>query len=1391
VADDGSVRIQLEAVLTKDDLDKIAEKLGATQDHADKAKNSVGGFGSVLEGIGQGIGQKVFSLVSDGLSAIANAAPQALASLIDTADTFVNISDQTGIATSEIQAFSIAGAGVGVTGEEIAGGLAKLQKGMAENSTSVQAALGVLGKSSADLRGMAPEKQLSTILGEIQKIPDPTQRTAVAMELLGRGGVALIPLGAGLEEVTNRARDLGTVMSDETLRAADALGDRVGLLGQVWDGLKMNLVSVVATSAPLGALLDGITDLLGAVSKSVQDNSSSWQEFIDNGVYALVDGMYLVLDVFDVAVDVWTVASDTVMMLAQFVELLWSEALLPLGDVVAEVTGGFVDLRKGTESLSSVVDVLQIAWTALKFTAAQLGIAVLSVVSAYATMTGDDAMVKSTEANITALREFQAEQADTANAIISGTEVKNTDARATDSLRSKLDALRAKVHAAGEAHTTAAVSTGKHTGTIDANKKATEDAAKAHDKLVEALKKVDQETSTFAVTLAAANGNLNPLQQKFGEVKVKADELRVTMTAGAKTKAELDAAMAKVDAWENIQREITRTEEKQRLLGRSTMDARREYDYLTDVIEANGGADALNAVQLQGIIDKLVAMQAEGVDTTAQVTALTSSLNELGQTTKKQDDDAEKAHQRRMAHRAQEKADLEAFQDKLSDAMSHFGEMADVLQSVGVAADNTFVKMLHGMQQASDAGKGFRDAWKNHDWVGAAVAGVQAVIAVWHAASEGATESARMMGGALAGASAGSQIGGILGPKGAIIGAGVGAVVGTVMGAIADDPGWKKTADHVGAIFGVSIKQETAQAIEDMSKTLHTSRETASNLFLGTMAAESGREMRSFRDGTQDLMNAIANGVVPAKEGLAALGQQFTMMRDEARESGRVGDASMLSVLNRARELGQVTPEMAAHVNESLASVAAGMKSFTAMFLAEGIDPMLTAVEADGTFDRLGKNSATIFMGAFAAITKEQGIVAAVEQMGDSFDPLYEKLKAIGDTGALAILQPFTQIKNALSDETIGPMVQAVDGLRQVMVGMADAGYLDTQTFAAMQTTSKDLFDGMVANGLGAHDAISLMAPEIQAAVSAAEQMGIPLNADMQSLKDIAEQNGITFKTDPMLRMAEALEAIAHVLGAELPSAADRAATSLVTLGDTGVSNANQTSDSWSVAASTVTGEWEGATDNMTASMGEFQHHAIDASGGTQAAWTSTSGAIADSMKGALPSATEAVQEFAAQATSVLGEAAGAAAGIGYNLEKIPRRVDVEINIRENNNTGSSTPGNTPPPDNGEPDPLMLAGGGIIQPRVGGTPAIIGEGGATELAAPVVAFTRELSAGLADQVGRIMSNGMGGGAGGDVVINYVFMPGKPAEEVSHEEYARLQKMHDSGQIIVKRENVRG
>jgi hypothetical protein len=1211
LADDGSVRINVEAVLTKDDVEKLASQFGVLDKAAEKSKGTLSSVQTVLQGFGQGIGQQAFDVITGGIKAIAAAAPAMVDKLLEAADTFSNISAQTAINTEALQGFAVAGAAVGVTADEIGGGLARMQRAMAEGSTSTQAALQAIGLSAQQLKGIAPEKQLQMILTELQKMPDPSQRTAAAMELLGRGGVALVPLGENLAKVTERAQALGIVMSDRVVRAADAMGDRIGLLGQTWEGLQRNLVSVIATSAPLQALLDGITDILGEVSRSVQLNSDSWQSFVDGAVFAVVDGMFLVLDVVDAVSDAWIMVSSVVAMAADIVLV----GLGAISDVISAVTFGFVDFRTAAENVGTIFDALKLTWTALKFTVTELALAVTHAANAFAIMTGNDALTVSTQANITALQGFQVELSNTANDIVEGVTAKETDARVTDGLRGKLEALRDKVRGAGQAHQEAAAGAGKQGASLADLKKQTEAAVKAHEKMVEALKKVASETKGFQTQLAAMTGGITPLQKKFDEIDQKAGELEATMRAGAKSKAELDAAMGKVGAWTNLQKEIAKVEERQRLFGKSAREAQAEADYLTDQLVEQASVSQFTAEQLQSILDKYEALAAAGANVGGEIAEVTDQLNKQGSMSTQQQKKFDAAADARKDQLEREAQAMEDFQEKLGNALSHFGELADVLLSVGVAGDNAFVQILTSMEKASAAGAAFRDAWKNKDWVGAAVAGVGAVVSTFQAATQGGTKGERVMGGALAGGTAGAQIGSTFGPMGAVIGGGIGAGLGAITGLVSGDPGWKKAADFVGRQFGAQITKETGQAIQDLQKKLKLPRETASLLMLGQVATDSKKDMREFASGTQDLMNAIAMGVVPAEQGLAAVNEQWIRMRTEAQAAGRVADRATMDVLKRARELGQVTPEMTAAVNDSLGMAAQGMTKFTKMF--DAMDPSML----EGDFARMGGNAATIFMATFGAITKEQGIVAAVSQLGDSFGPLRDKLAIVGDEAALAILGPFESIHSAVTDETLGPMIEAADGLRQIMVGLADAGYMDVNAFTAMQQTSQDMFSQMVAGGMPAEQAVAVLAPNIQAAVSAAEQMNVPLDESTLALKKIAEDAGIAFQVDPMLRAADAMERVADSLERVL-------------------GGANGSAD---------------AFDRMA--------------------------------------------QNAARVPAVGGGGGGNTSGGGVR------------------------------------PPVMAASGAVIEPRPGGTPAIVGEGGSTELIAPVAALAREIGRGLAGSSG--------------------------------------------------------
>jgi hypothetical protein len=192
----------------------------------------------------------------------------------------------------------------------------------------------------------------------------------------------------------------------------------------------------------------------------------------------------------------------------------------------------------------------------------------------------------------------------------------------------------------------------------------------------------------------------------------------------------------------------------------------------------------------------------------------------------------------------------------------------------------------------------------------------------------------------------------------------------------------------------------------------------------------------------------------------------------------------------------------------------------------------------------------------FQAMVAEKGITAAVDAMKDDYNSLHETLmQTLGPEAVAAILGPFGGAFATLGDETLRPIFEGIDGITQAMTGLANAGYLSTDQFAAMQDATAQLFDEAVAGGADMRTALLAVAPGIQAAISAAEQFGIPLDADMARLKGLAEQNGITFATDPQAAMLDVLVAIAQVLGAEVPASARRASDAMRDLANSVPSN--------------------------------------------------------------------------------------------------------------------------------------------------------------------------------------------------------------------------------------------
>jgi hypothetical protein len=167
-----------------------------------------------------------------------------------------DLSAKTGIGVRALQEFQFAGKTVGVSLEAISTAVGQMQKRVAGGDDSAVGALKKLGISVETFRGLRPEEQFQAVADKIAAIPDPAARAKLAMDIMGKGALEVMPLlVGGLGKLRAEAERLGIVLSDETVSNLDALGDAMDTLGLAG---KAALANALVPMVPL------LKDLAGA-----------------------------------------------------------------------------------------------------------------------------------------------------------------------------------------------------------------------------------------------------------------------------------------------------------------------------------------------------------------------------------------------------------------------------------------------------------------------------------------------------------------------------------------------------------------------------------------------------------------------------------------------------------------------------------------------------------------------------------------------------------------------------------------------------------------------------------------------------------------------------------------------------------------------------------------------------------------------------------------------------------------------------------------------------------------------------------------------------------------------------------------------------------------------
>ena len=237
-------------------LVRIATDTSQLKQQLDQAQNSIAGFAgnmkSALAGALAGIS------VGAAVSYLAGITKGA----IEAGDRLGELSQITGVSVKTLSGLQVAAKTSGVDIETLAATLGKMSKnltGVEEPGGNAARALNALGINAEKFKQAKVEDRLFILADALENVDNSTGEATAAMDLLVKGGSALIPMLSGgsekLSEMIGVAEALGLVLTEETAASMDAVADTMTIMGMQSQGLG----NVIAKA--LAPTLEGLSKL--------------------------------------------------------------------------------------------------------------------------------------------------------------------------------------------------------------------------------------------------------------------------------------------------------------------------------------------------------------------------------------------------------------------------------------------------------------------------------------------------------------------------------------------------------------------------------------------------------------------------------------------------------------------------------------------------------------------------------------------------------------------------------------------------------------------------------------------------------------------------------------------------------------------------------------------------------------------------------------------------------------------------------------------------------------------------------------------------------------------------------------------------------------------------
>lgn len=332
------------------------KNVGGSMDDTAKKTST---FGEVLKAnlVGDAIKSAAEGL-KNAITGIGDALKNAVTSSAQFADNILTASTTTGLSTTSLQEFTYMAELADTSLDTITGSLTKLSKSMYSASTGSKESAEAFSKFGVEIKDAqgnlrSNEDVFYDLLEAMQKMPNETERDALAMQVFGRSAKDLYPLmeqgRAGIEALRLEAQQTGYVLNDEQLAALGAVDDAY----QRWNNTLTTVQNQIAVGvAPaLETFMTAIQNMVAQIDWEAVGQS------LGNLFAKLVDTL--------ATIDLSTVIDSIVQAILAFIDAIaqidFSALFTGVSDIMDFISKHGTEVAVAIGAIVTIITALQIA----------------------------------------------------------------------------------------------------------------------------------------------------------------------------------------------------------------------------------------------------------------------------------------------------------------------------------------------------------------------------------------------------------------------------------------------------------------------------------------------------------------------------------------------------------------------------------------------------------------------------------------------------------------------------------------------------------------------------------------------------------------------------------------------------------------------------------------------------------------------------------------------------------------------------------------------------------------------------------------------------------------------------------------------------------------------